>query len=153
MRVRLPVSLMDFIMQAVGRKGIQTMKPSVFVLFMLLVTSPGFAEGPREQTLHQLERREAMDNAINALKELETIDEHRSAMKRHKCIQVFGQETFCDCLIKNTPAVSSFEDYVAAVVPSDQELNFAHLKPQQKKLVMLNRRARNQCVNASQTPP
>jgi hypothetical protein len=56
---------------------------------------------------------------------------------------------FCDCLVESTPVGTSFEEYIVAVVSSEEELHFAHLKPQQKEFVTSNREARNECVDAS----
>ena len=120
---------------------------SLLLLSLLLVTSQVFGEGPREPTLEELQRMNAMEDAILSINRLEALSERLSTTKRQKCMNAIGQEVFCTCLVNKTPLSSTFEQYIAAVVSSDEEL--AHLTPDDKELVAVNRRARNECVNAS----
>ena len=121
---------------------------SLLMLSMLLVTSHAFGEPEREPTLEELQRMNASEDATLSINRLEALSERLSTTKRQKCMNAIGQEVFCTCLVNKTPLSSTFEQYIAAVDSSDEEL--AHLTPDDKELVALNRRARNECVNASQ---
>lgn len=123
---------------------------SLLLISMLLVSSQVFGEGERQPTLEELGRLEAMESTMSYMDELKVRIERASMTKRNKCMRLVGDEVFCACITENTPVGSSLEEYIVAVLSSDEELNFAHLKPQQQKLVTLNRKARNQCVNVAQ---
>ena len=122
---------------------------SIVLISILLVTAQSFGEGPRQPTLEELRTFEALESASGYMEDMKSRIERMSKTKRNKCIRGLGNTAFCQCIADKTPIGTSFEDYVIAAISSDEELDLARLEPEQNKLVTLNRRARNDCVNVS----
>jgi hypothetical protein len=118
-------------------------------LALLAVCAPLKAEGANQQPTTDLERRqqiEQINKAMSALDDLKRLAGQIAQQRRFKCMNAFGSAAFCDCLTETLAVGVDFDGYIAATTNTKDDLKYAQLSPDDKKLVDSALKTRQQCV-------
>ena len=81
-----------------------------------------------------------------AVEAIQTLTKRQTTQRYYGCLKAFGHKEFCTCLRDKSPWILSFNDYIKIVTSTKEELNYEQLKEDDKKLVELTLKVREQCV-------
>lgn len=73
------------------------------------------------------------------------LDDH-SRQRHTACLMAIGHEGFCGCLSGNLPVAIGFTGYVEVVTKTKDELGYAQLSADHRKVVDVTLAARETCV-------
>ena len=125
---------MDQIKGAVMRCKLFACLFGVFVL-----ANPVFAQSDMQDKIRKLEQQ------IEELRALKT-QQNVVQQKADQCVRAVGKDKFCSCIAEKLPASVSFEQYIHTLVTSKEQLGYAALAAEQKKLIDDTLAVRDKCV-------
>ena len=109
-------------------------------------TLPCASAEEQQSSIEQLEVLNEFENLKGNMDVLSVQVERMGRAFEQKCLSAFGHPAFCHCVRENRPVVTSFEDYILAVVRTKEELGFNKLKKDEQQIMMRLRQTRDQCV-------
>lgn len=131
-------------------------------LFIVAAIASSLAAGQQTQTpppppkppptADPTQQIQQIDRAMAALDMLQKSADLVAAEKTYKCMNVIGSAPFCGCLVENLPIVVDFVSYVKITTSTPEELGYAGLSADNKKLVDNSMAVRDKCV-AKVFPP
>lgn len=112
-----------------------------------------------QETLQQLDKQRDLDQQIGqvdkAQRALDNLDAMVKGIERERegaCIRAVGNQKVCGCLANNLPVKLTFQQYVLAVTLTKDELGYAQMSPDEKRLVDSIPPIRDRCVGAKAPP-
>jgi hypothetical protein len=122
------------------------------ILFVMLLVFPLvlFADG-KKMSVNKVDEKQKLELADEKSEKLQKLADALLKEKYLKCMTSFGDDNFCQCLCKNLPVLSSFENYIAIVTANKEELNYKKYNDVEKKAIDLTYKARGICVNEVMT--
>jgi len=125
-------------------KNMKIIKILLIVSFIFPLVSYADAKKMPVDKVDKKQKQESIDEKSEKLQKLaDTLLKE----KYLKCMTSFGDDIFCQCLCKNLPVLSSFENYIAIVTATKEELNYKKFNDVEKKAIDLTYKARSICVN------
>jgi hypothetical protein len=112
----------------------------------LTLSEVAFSQGSPAETAKPSED-ESIESIDRGIRELDTLWQQGEAMmavERDRCLNAFGHERFCECILG--PMVLGFRGYVAAVTMTEVEFRQATLDAETRDLFARARAIRNKCV-------
>lgn len=114
----------------------------------LTLSEVAFSQGsPAETTKPSND--EAIESIDRGIRELDTLWQQGEAMmaaERDQCLNAFGHERFCECVLDSSPIVLGFRGYVTAAAMTEVEFRQAALDAETRDLFATARAVRNKCV-------
>lgn len=101
----------------------------------------------KKMPVDKVDERQKQQNIDEKSEKLQKLADALLKEKYLKCMTSFGDDSFCQCLCKNLPVLSSFENYIAIVTATKEELNYKKYNDVEKKAIDLTYKARGICVN------
>lgn len=115
-------------------------------LLLLINTSQWlFGQTKKSLTAEQIEQLRALDELQGSLDRLKVAGDALIKEKFYDCVKSFDYP-FCECLRDNLPVGVGFQTYVRIITANKQDLNYAQLNPEDKKMVDVTYQAREKCV-------
>lgn len=111
----------------------------LMLLGCLLLATPLHAQDSMQEKIQQLEQQ------IQELKELKA-QQSVAKQKTEQCLKAVGRDKFCICIGEKLPVEVSFEQYIHTLVTTKEELGYAAMPPEQKKMIDATLEAREKCV-------
>jgi hypothetical protein len=116
----------------------------IFALVAIAFATPTYSETLEQQeNLNQMEK---ADEVINQF-ENKVLRERKS-----QCMAAVASEAFCECLRQKLPWPLNFVGYVTIVTQTKEELKYNILSADDKKVVDVARKARDQCLGQVAIP-
>src|SRR5262245_55213723 len=104
------------------------------------------------QTLEQQEQLNLFEKAISKADQLRALVERIGQERRSQCMAAVASEAFCECLGQKLPVAINFVDYVGIITRTKEELKYNTLSAEDKGVVDITRKARDQCVGQVASP-
>jgi hypothetical protein len=105
------------------------------------------AQAKKQLPAEEIGKIQQLEKVLDDLKKLEALTEEMSKEKYYKCLKAFGSDLFCGCIRDNLPVIVTFEDYIAIITSSKEELNYNKLGDNEKKTIDLTHKTREICIN------
>lgn len=122
----------------------------IFFLFVICGLSFSFAhgEGSPKKTLplDEEEKLRAITKVGEAANDMLVWLDKISNKKYQECITSTGDLRLCGCLREKLPVAVEFVGYVAIVTHTKEELEYSKMGDNDKKIVDLTRKVRDECV-------
>ena len=126
------------------------MWPTLIVLLIIALNPPVWAQERnqpgRPLTKEQIEKIEDMDRAMEQLGSLQQQMESLVRSRGTRCLKAFGHQKFCSCVNDGLAVSLTFQEYVMITSGTKDDLGYAALTSDQKKLVDNALKVREQCV-------
>ena len=118
------------------------------ILFLVVFIFPlvSFADA-KKMPVDKVDQKQKQESIDDKSEKLQKLADALLKEKYLKCMTAFGDDSFCKCLCKNLPVLSSFENYVAIITSTKEELNYKKYNDVEKKAIDLTFKARGICVN------
>ncbi|HQO14594.1 MAG TPA: hypothetical protein PLB69_05110 [Smithellaceae bacterium] len=118
------------------------------IMLVMLFIFPfiSYADGTKS-TVKKANDVKKQASSVEKSEKLQELADSLLKEKYLKCMLSFGDDAFCQCLCKNLPVLSSFENYIAIVTTKKEDLNYSQYTDVEKKAIDLTVRARGICVN------
>jgi hypothetical protein len=113
------------------------------VISLCVVAFPALAS---PQTLDQQEQQRALEKGLSQLDEATLLFERASKERMRHCIAASANQRYCDCVLSKIPAIVSYLGYVQIVTQTKEELGYAQLSSDDKKVIDATRRGRDTCA-------
>ncbi|MGB5217012.1 MAG: hypothetical protein WBN66_01815 [Smithella sp.] len=120
----------------------------LLVLFVFPLVS--FADG-KKMPVDKVDEKQKHESIDEKSEKLQKLADTLLTQKYSKCMTSFGDDSFCQCICKNLPVLSSFENYIAIVTATKEELNYKKFNDVEKQAIELTYKARGICVNEVMT--
>ncbi|HHH50366.1 MAG TPA: hypothetical protein ENK52_05245 [Saprospiraceae bacterium] len=118
------------------------------VIILVVIPFTSFAaESTRQPTVDEIQKLDQIEKAKEALYKLKQFSDSITIKKYSDCIKAFGNQKFCQCLRNNLPVPVSFMLYTKIVTTPKDELGYAELDAENKKVVDVTLTVRENCVN------
>lgn len=118
------------------------------MLFLLVVSSTSGAV-QKSLTIEEVEEKESLEDFVNLAEDVMVLSKDRSDVRFSSCMKAFGHEKFCGCIKDKLPVYQSFDSYFFIITTDKDELNYANLDGDDKKLVDVTHLVRDGCVKSS----
>ena len=103
------------------------------------MAAPVYAQDDMQEKIKKLEQQ------IEELKAMK-LQQNVVRQKADQCVRAVGKDKFCSCVAEKLPASVSFEQYIHTMVTPKEQLGYATLAPEQKKLIDDTLAVREKCV-------
>lgn len=97
------------------------------LLIALISLVPLFLQAGEPLSLEQLEQIRLLNEATDAINEVEKQFDAMVRRKKIDCAKAIGYAPFCDCILKELPVGLSFSDYISITTRTKEENNFDKL--------------------------
>ena len=103
----------------------------------------------QQMTIEEIEEKENFNDFFNLAEDVMVRSKDRSDVRFLSCMKAFGHTKFCECIKQELPGYQSFDSYFFIITTDRDELNYANLDGDDKKLVDNTHTVRDKCVKAS----
>ena len=122
---------------------------ALFFLFLALPVSALAQSGvaPPPMPLERQEQVEQLNKAQSAIDNIIANIDESTTIKKDQCMKVFGNTAFCNCIAEKSPVGITFVGYISIVIGTKEDLKYDMLSSDDKKLIDVTRKARDECVS------
>ena len=100
-----------------------------------------------QPTVEEIQKLDQIEKAKEALDKFQQFADSIIREKHSDCIKAYGNQLFCQCLRDNLPVPVSLMLYTKIVTTPKDELGYAELDAENKKIVDVTLTVRENCVN------
>jgi hypothetical protein len=119
---------------------------------ILVAIAPASALAQPTKPLDQLRQEEALNRAIETIKEMDVKLDAMMRRRERDCERAIGYRPFCDCLLSELPIAWSFSEYVAIAAKTKEENGYFKMSAELKRAYDKVAPIRDRCVKEFTSP-